>query len=826
MPLLLNLHRQNRHANHMTNKIFITMAAFAIITSNAAYAVRHDNASNIADKTASTNNLPDNSGLSDSSRIFDLDEVVVISQPKEVQTLRRQPLSSTMFTGRDLAITGARDLSDIASLIPSFAMPAYGSRLTSSVYVRGIGSRVNNPAVGIYIDGIPLVSKNSYNFHTYQIDRIDVLRGPQGTLYGMNTEGGLVRLYSKSPMTYQGTDVNLSIGTHFYRNIEAAHYFKPSDKFAMSIAGFYNGGNGFFHNSTTGRRADTSNEAGGKARMIFKPNNKLTADVVVDYQYSRQEAFPYGLFDTETRHIATPATNRANSYKRNMLNTGLSLTYITDGLALGSQTSYQFLKDCMEMDQDYLPQDYMHLEQRQMMNALTQEFTVKSTHEGAWRHTSGVYGSYQWLKTAAPVYFDSDFTNRIAGGIQSSIHTGILQSMTSAGMPADMAETIIEQAGGISVSVDMQVPALFHTPQANIGVYHESNIAITDRLTATIGLRYDYNRVNISYNTSAAMATTVNVMGTQAANTLSSSLCNKTHDGYSQLLPKAGLSYTIDNNGSNIYAVVSKGYRAGGYNIQMFSDILQAELNANASMAMGGNHDIQHTAEDYENVNKTITYKPEESWNYEIGTHLNLFGGMIQADLAAYCMTIRDQQLSVMAEGYGFGRMMVNAGRSRSLGLEAALRGSAFDNKLSWSATYALTSAKFTEYSETGEGKDIDYAGNYIPYVPQHTLSLRADTRLPVGVNGDKALLFGAVLTGQGRTYWDEANTASQPFYAQLALHAGIQWGQTGLKLWCRNVTNTRYATFAFSSAASGQERWFAQRGNPIQAGIDIHLRF
>ena len=95
-----------------------------------------------------------------------------------------------------------------------------------------------------------------------------------------------------------------------------------------------------------------------------------------------------------------------------------------------------------------------------------------------------------------------------------------------------------------------------------------------------------------------------------------------------------------------------------------------------------------------------------------------------------------------------------------------------------------------------------------------------------VGVNGDKALLFGAVLTGQGRTYWDEANTASQPFYAQLALHAGIQWGQTGLKLWCRNVTNTRYATFAFSSAASGQERWFAQRGNPIQAGIDIHLRF
>ena len=137
VPLLLNLHRQNRHANHMTNKIFIKMAAFAIITSNAAYAVRHDNASNIADKTASTNNLPDNSGLSDSSRIFDLDEVVVISQPKEVQTLRRQPLSSTMFTGRDLAITGARDLSDIASLISVICHASI--RLTA--YIIGICAR-------------------------------------------------------------------------------------------------------------------------------------------------------------------------------------------------------------------------------------------------------------------------------------------------------------------------------------------------------------------------------------------------------------------------------------------------------------------------------------------------------------------------------------------------------------------------------------------------------------------------------------------------------------------------------------------------------------
>ena len=86
------------------------------------------------------------------------------------------------------------------------------------------------------------------------------------------------------------------------------------------------------------------------------------------------------------------------------------------------------------------------------------------------------------------------------------------------------------------------------------------------------------------------------------------------------------------------------------------------------------------------------------------------------------------------------------------------------------------------------------------------------------------ALLLGADMTAQGRTYWDEANTASQPLYALLNLHAGLQRGRTALRLWCRNVTCTRYATFAFSSSASGSQTWLAQRGAPIQAGVDIRI--
>lgn len=165
------------------------------------------------------------------------------------------------------------------------------------------------------------------------------------------------------------------------------------------------------------------------------------------------------------------------------------------------------------------------------------------------------------------------------------------------------------------------------------------------------------------------------------------------HTDYSQLLPKFALSYRLDNKGNNIYATVSKGFSAGGYNLQMFSDIFrteQSQLGAQLMQLMQKDVVVEHTDAEYDSVNNTIAYKPEESWNYELGSRLNLFGGKVHADISAYYMQIRNQQLSVMAGRYGYGRMMVNAGKSSSAGVEVALRGSAFNDRLSWSATYGM----------------------------------------------------------------------------------------------------------------------------------------
>lgn len=773
--------------------------------------------------------------LADSSRVYDLDEVVVVAQSKEYMRLRQQPLSSSVLTGQEIGSLGVRDLREISDFVPSFVMPNYGARFTSSIYVRGIGSRVNSPSLGIYVDDIPLMNKSAFNSHVWQLDRVDVLRGPQGTLYGVNTEGGLVRQYTKNPMRYQGTDVNLGIGTRFYRNIEVAHYNKVNDQFAFSVAAFYDGTNGFWKNALTGERADDMNEAGGRLRLIYQPTQKLSFDWIADYQYVRQKAYPYGVLDPEAGDVLTdPNQDTQSKYKRNMFNTGLAIKYQGSGFDFHSNTSYQFLKDNLLMDNDYSDIDFIVVDQSQLSNALTQEFTFKSNKESRWHWTTGVFGSYTWLKTTAPNTFGSAFSTMMGQQIGGMIYQQMFNSMAQR-MGEQAAAAAIERAGGVNVGMTLAVPCVFRTPQFNLGIFHESSFDITEHLTATLGLRYDYTHSKIDYDTRGISNMDFNIMGAAAKATVVSIFAHEEKANFNQLLPKFGLTYKF-NDGSNIYATVTKGYRAGGFNVQMFGDIIQSDVQKSLQGVMQEamqthqdvNSTVEHSEEVYADLLEGIKFKPEESWNYELGTHLNLFDNLIHADLSVFYMQIRNQQLSVFTEDYGYGRKMVNAGKSYSCGLEMTLRGSALSNHLSWSLGYGYTHAAFKEYKNraSARAEEVDYKDNKVPFVPAHTLSAMADYRWDFADSFMKSLTFGVNMNAQGKIWWDEANTYSQKFYAVLGAHLLADLGACKVNLWARNLTDTKYNTFAFSSKATGQEVFKAQRGNPFQMGVDVSFHF
>ena len=158
---------------------------------------------------------------------MDVEEITVIAAPKENRKLREQPAAVTLLSQQDMQNAQVNSIKNLTSVVPNMFIPDYGSRLTSAVYIRGIGSRINTPSVGLYVDNIPYIDKSAFDFSYADVERIDVLRGPQGTLYGRNAMGGLIKVHTKSPFSYQGTDFRMGAGTYNAYNTSLTHYHPP-----------------------------------------------------------------------------------------------------------------------------------------------------------------------------------------------------------------------------------------------------------------------------------------------------------------------------------------------------------------------------------------------------------------------------------------------------------------------------------------------------------------------------------------------------------------------------------------------------------------------
>ena len=305
---------------------------------------------------------------------------------------------------------------------------------------------------------------------------------------------------------------------------------------------------------------------------------------------------------------------------------------------------------------------------------------------------------------------------------------------------------------------------------------------------------------------------------------------------YIQLLPKFALQYDFHNGKSNVYASVSKGHRSGGYNYQMFSELLQSSLKND--MMRQSKNEIMHKAGNYagmvgeyfpeagENpeVQAAVEYKPEYTWSYELGTHLSLFDGKLQADMAAFYMQTYDQQISKMAIS-GLGRITENAGESESYGFETNLIAN-ISRHLQLNASYGYTKATFVKY-EIGDPLSsaepaVNYNGNYVPFVPMHTLNIGGSYSFFFNNSWAQSLTLGTNLTGAGKIYWTEANHASQDFYSTLNGYISLKTKAVQIDLWGRNLTDNEYTTFYFESMGRGYE----QRCKPLQVGVDVRLHF
>ncbi|KAA6338843.1 Pesticin receptor, partial [termite gut metagenome] len=501
--------------------------------------------------------LPIDSLQQDTMRTISVKEIVVFGDPKGNGNLREQPFSVTLLSQDDMRANGVSSMKNLTSLVPNIFIPDYGSKLTTAIYIRGIGSRMNTPAVGLYVDNIPYIDKSAYDFNYADIDRIDVLRGPQGTLYGRNTMGGLIRAYTKSPFSYQGTDVHLTAAIYDNYNASFTHYQQTSEKLAFSAGGFYEHAGGFYDNTFLNKKIDRIDAGGGRIRTIYIPFPDLKLDLNLNYEYSDQGGYPYGRSDKQSDTSLAPAYNDESSYYRSLANIGLNTEYSGTSFIFNSITSFQHLTDGMAMDEDFSPGNSYFGIQHQNQKTLTEEIVFKSRQNSRWEWITGAFGFYQQLKTTSSVTIKEDGIKEMQKRIDYTYEN------TSSSRKI-MSDTML-------------ISGLYDTPILGVALFHQStfNNVLFTNLSFILGLRLDYEQTKLAYHNQAPLSTESyqNGIPISKIEIKDNEMDGEKKNSFPSLLPKFAFRYSFDK-GNNIYISAGRGYRSGGYNTQMFPELI------------------------------------------------------------------------------------------------------------------------------------------------------------------------------------------------------------------------------------------------------------
>lgn len=716
---------------------------------------------------------------------------VVTSSVKRESFFSDIPGVST-FLMRKIEERGIASPKNLSAVVPGLNIPDYGTSMTSTIYVRGLGSRMDNPVIGLYVDDVPIIDKNCYDFSFTDIRRIDFLHGPQGTLYGRNSMLGVLSVETLSPTAYQGTRGIIEYGSASTLSAKLSAY---KGRFGLTAA--YGHTDGFFINEYDGSNCGLSDSFSARARFVGGVG-KASLDNILTVSYIDQTGYPYRKL--MAGELLPVDYNDKSGYRRFFLMDGFRLKTEWRNWKISSVTSFQTLFDSMDMDQDFTPKSMFTLNQIQEQVAFTQEFIFKpKTHTVWWDSQTGLFAMVKLNKMSAPVRFLKD-------GIKS-----LILDNANSGIPQELGRLNIQEENFLIYSD-------FYIALGNVAAYHESYFN-TGRWTFTAGLRLDFEASRMRYDSGSDIHFIVSPAMSEYI-PFSTKVDGTETVRYAQLQPKLSVSYDatserMRSKGLNmsLLASVSEGYRSGGFNTQIFSDVLQRKMMLGMMESLGvhldGKGDLSTDG---------LTYKPEICLNYEIGGKFRMrsAGHILESFFTAYRVDCRNQQMTVFPYGNGTGRMMANAGRSRSLGVEAET--SWMWKGLSVSFAGSLMDTRFVDYDD---GRN-DWSGNRIPYSPESTLYLRCGYKFLTRGRFLRSVSLNADINRSGRIYWNEAGDISQSPYSLIG--ADVRLTTSKAELWLRgqNLTGTEYSVFYFKSVGNS----FFQAGKPrrFTIGLSINL--
>ena len=738
-------------------------------------------------------------------------DIVVTAQRRE-QNLQDVPVAVTAFSGETLADLGIHASSDIANVVPNveIGLPG-GAGNQPLIYIRGVGlsdtNRNNSGPNGVYMDEVYISSPSAQTFALFDLERVEVLKGPQGTLYGRNATGGAINFISAKPSRDFQAQGSLSYGSFDTITGEAAVGGPLSDSVRVRLAGTGTHSNGYIHNLLTGRRENGQGSFALRGQIAADLTENI--DTLINVHGGRvnvrsPQFRSLGMIDPDTGDTCGIAAIQANQcgnvlgyvspdgfydgmydrsdrLKSKSWGVAGRLNWHLGDVTLTSISAYDYDDKLHQEDSDASPNRLLHLDYAVRSKTFTQELRLSGS-TGSVNWVGGVYYLHEVLK--------QNQTGDVFGELRALTPEGGAdpEGLTTGGAPVIFSRTLNRQ-----------------TTEA-AAVFGQAEIELTPALRATIGARYNYERKRflaaarfedkfMTFSDGDGGFVTEELPG--GILPLYSFDNRKSFDNFSF---KVGLDYDLTDD-VMAYATVSTGFKSGGFNGGYLSfDPVEAEEQAKP-------------------------FNEETLTAYEIGLKSTLFDRRLRFNTAAFYYDYKDLQLYTLTNCGQVGCIPVsalaNAANAAIYGAELEMIAKPVD-RLNITMNLGLLKTKIKEFVSAG----TDYSGNRMPLSPKVNFSGVVNYEIPLS-SGIALALQPAVSYRSSHFFSTDNNPLlRQSGYWLVDGRVAVkdEDGRWEAAFFARNLTRKKYINFAVDLADFGFVEQF--QGQPRMFGAEVRFKY
>lgn len=732
------------------------------------------------------------------------DDLVVTARHRD-ERAQDVPVALSVVGGDLLTRTNTTSVADLAKLAPSLSFQAYNPR-NSNLNIRGLGNNIAiasdglDPGVGFYVDQVYYSRPGSSAFDLIDIERIEVLRGPQGTLYGRNTTAGAVSVTTARPTFEPAVNVETTVGNYgFLQGKASVNVPLIDDRLAMRIAGTVVSRDGLLTNQNSGRRENNLNNYLVRGQLLFTPSSSVSLRLIGDYAVQDQHCCSQVLANIVApangknfRTIAglfgyTPVVDpfarqsvndRATSLRNVSGGVSAQLDIDLPGATLTSISAWRFWNWSPINDTDLLPLSVLPAsDNSDRQDQYSQELRIASNGGGRIDYVGGLY----FFDETIDQHLNLAFGNAATAVFISQALPGIILN-------------------GVSKVDDNR----YRT--TSLAAYGQATFHLTDALSLTAGLRYSHDNKRGHYSAVASggipLAGPLAAFAPIRAGFASSGSFDVQSRG-GKLSGLINLSYSFGGD-SLVYASYSRGNRSGGLNLTQLASGISPVV------------------------------EPETVDAYELGLKSGLFDNRLTFGVAAFLQEDRNYQATVGDPARLAVFYLSNVPEVRSQGIELDFRGNLADS-LSIYGAMAYTDAEIIDFPagpcplELSNQNTCNLAGYAIAGVPKFSASLGGEFHQPVTVFDAPSEAY----LGLDYSYRSTVNNGGSSAATELAplnlvnARMGIRSinRRVDASIWVRNLFDKQYfgglTVLAGNTGAIG-----GQLGDPRTYGVTLRFHF